>query len=76
MKFVTLIIIMFIVFILNAIFYRKGLNRGMEYSIDKTMELFAKALALKFDKENKPEDEQIKFIKDLESIMNKIANYD
>lgn len=76
MKFVALIISIFSVFILNAIFYRKGLSRGMEYSIDRSMELFAKALALKFNKENKPEDEQIEFIKDLESIMNKIAKYD
>lgn len=76
MKFVALIISIFSVFILNAISYRKGLNRGMEYSIDKTMKLFAKALTLKLDKENKSEDEQIKFIKDLESIMDKIANYD
>ena len=52
----------------------------MKYAINKSLEIFAKGLKIKFEKENKPENEQIEFVKDLsnilESITDKITNYD
>lgn len=66
------ILIIFLVCILNIICYAQGVKKGIKYAINKSLEIFAKGLKIKFDKENKPENEQIEFVKDLSNILEDI----
>ena len=50
MKIIIFIGCIIIVFITNRIWYRKGLIRGMKYSMDKTYDVFMQAIYEKLKK--------------------------
>jgi len=68
-KYIILIICIIIVFITNIIAYYKGIKRGMVYSIDRTYDVFMKAIYIKFKKENKSDKEAKDFMTDVHNLL-------
>ena len=69
MKIIIFIGCIILVFITNYIWYRRGLIRGMKYSLDRTYDVFMQAMYMKLRKENKSEEEASEFMHDVHNLL-------
>ena len=72
MKDVVFVICVIIVFITNYIWYRRGLVRGMEYSVNATYDIFMDAIYVKLKRENKTDKEAELFMKDVHNLLGEL----
>lgn len=69
MKTIIFIGCIILVFITNSIWYRRGLIRGIKYSLDKTYDVFMQAIYEKLKRENKTDEETEIFMKDIHNSL-------
>ena len=69
MKTIIFIGCIILVFITNYIWYRRGLIRGMKYSLDRTYDVFMQAIYEKLKRENKTDEETEIFMKDIHNSL-------
>ena len=69
MKTIIFIGCIILVFITNHIWYRRGLIRGIKYSLDKTYDVFMQAIYEKLKRENKTDEETEIFMKDIHNSL-------
>jgi len=61
-----------LVFITNHIWYRKGLIKGMQYSLDATYDIFMDAIYVKLKQEHKDDKEVEIFMKDIHNLLGEL----
>ena len=61
-----------LVFITNYIWYRRGLIKGMQYSLNATYDIFMDAIYVKLKRENKTDKEAEIFMKDVHKLLGEL----
>lgn len=74
MKIIVFIGCIILVFITNRIWYRRGLIRGMKYSIDRSYDVFMLAIYEKLKRENKTDEETKIFMKDIHNSLTTVSD--
>lgn len=70
MKTIIFIGCIILVFITNHIWYRRGLIRGIKYSLDRTYDVFMQAMYIKLRRDNKSEEEANEFMHEVHNLLN------
>lgn len=70
MNTVIFIICIILVIITNIIWFYRGIKVGMNYSLNKTYDIFMQAMYMKLRKDNKSEEEAKSFMHDVHNLLN------